>query len=84
MEADKTAVHEMGRPAPADSVRVEHVTVTNVKMPFWSMVGFQVKWVIASIPALIILLVLLFLLAAVLSMLFGGAILSLEELFGGF
>ncbi len=83
MEAKETTRKERRR-AATNGTPVRKVTVTNVKMPFWSMVGFQVKWVIASIPALIVLLVLLFLLAAVLSMLFGGAILGLEELFGGY
>lgn len=32
-----------------------NVTVIDIKMPFLSMVIFMVKWVIASIPALIIL-----------------------------
>ena len=31
------------------------VTVTDVDMPFMSMVTFMVKWVLASIPAFIIL-----------------------------
>ena len=31
------------------------VVVVDIKMRFWSMVIFMVKWVIASIPALIIL-----------------------------
>jgi hypothetical protein len=31
------------------------VVVVDVKMPFLSMVTFMVKWVIAAIPALIIL-----------------------------
>ena len=34
------------------------VTVTDIQMPFWSMVRFMVKWAIASIPALLILIVL--------------------------
>lgn len=34
------------------------VTVVNIKMPFWSMVAFMVKWAIAAIPALLILMVL--------------------------
>ena len=33
----------------------QNVTVTDIKMPFGSMVEFMVKWVIASIPAFIIL-----------------------------
>lgn len=32
-----------------------HVVVTDIRMPFWSMVKFMVKWVIASIPAFLIL-----------------------------
>jgi hypothetical protein len=34
------------------------VTVTDIQMPFWSMVRFMVKWAIASIPAFLILIVL--------------------------
>jgi len=33
------------------------VVVTDVKIPFWSMVVLMVKWAIAAIPALTILLV---------------------------
>ena len=43
------------------------VVVTDIRMPFISMVVFMVKWVIASIPAMIILAVL----GAILSSLFG-------------
>lgn len=32
-----------------------HVVITDIKMPFMSMVVFMVKWVLASIPAFIIL-----------------------------
>jgi len=34
----------------------QQATVTDIQMPFTSMVGLMVKWVIASIPALIILM----------------------------
>lgn len=34
------------------------VVITDVKMPFWSMVTFMVKWAIAAIPAFIILAIL--------------------------
>ena len=44
------------------------VTVVDIKMPFWSMVVFMVKWAIASIPAILILAVLGMLLVGV----FGG------------
>jgi len=33
----------------------QHVIVTDIQMPFFSMVFFMVKWVIASIPAFFIL-----------------------------
>jgi hypothetical protein len=33
----------------------QEVVVTDISMPFWSMVVFMVKWVIASIPAMLIL-----------------------------
>ena len=36
----------------------QNVIVTDIRMPFGSMVEFMVKWAIASIPALIILFIL--------------------------
>ncbi|MBW2180927.1 MAG: hypothetical protein JRG81_11255 [Deltaproteobacteria bacterium] len=47
---------------------IKQVVITDIKMPFTSMVTFMVKWVIASIPALIILSVIF----AVGSMMFAG------------
>ncbi len=41
------------------------VVVTDIKMPFMSMVVFMIKWVIASIPAIIILSILFMIMAAV-------------------
>jgi len=46
-----------------------NMVVVDIKMPFMSMVVFMVKWAIASIPAIIILMVLV--------VIFGG-------IFGGF
>lgn len=34
---------------------MNEVVIVDVKMPFWSMVIFMVKWSIAVIPALLIL-----------------------------
>ena len=34
-----------------------NVVVTDIHMPFWSMVTFMVKWAIASIPALILVVI---------------------------
>lgn len=44
------------------------VAVVDLDMPFWSMVGFMVKWAIAAIPALLVLA----LFGLVLVMAFGG------------
>ena len=38
-----------------ESEQFQPVTIEDIKMPFGSMVIFMVKWVIASIPAMIIL-----------------------------
>ncbi len=46
----------------------QQVVVVDIKMPFLSMVMFMVKWVVASIPALLIL----FLLFGFASALLGG------------
>lgn len=47
--------------APASHARpvipVTHVTVTDIDMPFSSMVVFMVKWTLAAIPAFVILAV---------------------------
>ena len=48
------------------------IVVTDVKMPFWSMVALLVKSAIAGIPALIILLAMGALVAMVMALLFGG------------
>lgn len=48
------------------------VIVVDIKMPFWSMVVFMVKWSIAAIPAIIILVVVGMTLAGFLTGIFGG------------
>ncbi len=47
---------------------IRGVTVTDIQMPFGSMVIFMIKWAIASIPAAIIL----FLIASIFAVVFGG------------
>lgn len=51
-----------------DHDQEQRIVVTDIRMPFLSMVIFMVKWAIASIPALFIL----FALASFALMLFGG------------
>jgi hypothetical protein len=48
------------------------VVVTDIRMPFASMVIFMVKWAIAAIPAMIILGVLWWLVMAILFGMSGG------------
>jgi len=48
------------------------VSVSNVEMPFGSMVNFMVKWTIASIPAAIILIGIVSVILLVLTIFFGG------------
>jgi hypothetical protein len=47
---------------------VQKVSVSDVSMPFGSMVVFILKWTLASIPAMLII----FLVAMVIAGLFGG------------
>jgi hypothetical protein len=47
-------------PAPipeTEPVAIARVSVVDINMPFASMVGFMVKWALASIPAFLILAV---------------------------
>lgn len=48
------------------------VVVVDVRMPFMSMVSFMVKWAIAAIPAIIILIILGTIASAVFAGLFAG------------
>ena len=48
------------------------VVVTDVKIPFWSMVVLMVKWAIAAIPAVIILIVIGAVGSMVMAAIFGG------------
>jgi urea transporter len=48
------------------------VVVTDVKIPFWSMVVLMVKWAVAAIPALIFLLVIGAVASTVIAAVFGG------------
>lgn len=60
------------------AVVVSRVIVTDFDMPFGSMVGFIVKWTLASIPALIMLGIL----AAFLVLLLGGLGSALNRTYG--
>ena len=46
------------------------VIVTDIDMPFWSMVNFMIKWALASVPALFILALIMVGAASILRILF--------------
>jgi len=62
----------LGAASALPSWAASKVVVTDVKMPFASMVVFMIKWSLAAIPALIILLVLAAIVSAVLGGVLGG------------
>ena len=51
---------------------VQEIVVTDVKIPFMSMVVLLVKWALAAIPAMIILIVIGMVLSMIFGALFGG------------
>jgi len=50
----------------------QEVVVTDNKIPFFSMVVLLVKWALAAIPAMIILIIIGMVLSMVLGAMFGG------------
>jgi hypothetical protein len=50
-----------------DNDNSTRVVVTDIRMPFWSMVVFMVKWAIAAIPAMLILIIFWFIIMALFS-----------------
>jgi uncharacterized membrane protein YjjB (DUF3815 family) len=51
---------------------VQEIVVTDIRIPFISMVVLLVKWALAAIPAMIILLIIGVVFSMILSALFGG------------
>jgi hypothetical protein len=49
----------------------QHVVVTDIKIPFWSMVVLLVKWALAAIPAIAILFLISVAFSAIFGALFG-------------
>lgn len=56
----------------------QQVVITDIKMPFFSMVVFMIKWVFAMIPALLIAAALFFGVTILVSMF------NIKEMLGGF
>lgn len=58
---------------PIEEPENQNVVVTDIQMPFGSMVVFMVKWAIASIPAIIILFMFFAIVTAIFGGIFGGS-----------
>lgn len=50
----------------------QEIIITDIRMKFWSMVWFMVKWAFASIPALIILGAIIMIIGTIIAAVFGG------------
>ena len=57
---------KVGQSITNNTIEIREVVVTDIDMPFWSMVYFMIKWVVASIPAAVILSIFIFVLMSVL------------------
>jgi len=60
----------------------QKVVITDIKMSFFSMVGFMIKWMLASIPAVIILGIIFIALSIALGMV--ADMLGLGDMLGEF
>ena len=49
----------------------QQVVVTDIKIPFWSMVVLMVKWTLAAVPAIVILFFIVFVFSAIFGAIFG-------------
>jgi hypothetical protein len=58
----------------------QEVTVTDIKMPFTSMVIFMLKWTLASIPAILIIAIVGTLVAAVFGIFFSNLSRNLQSI----
>ena len=50
------------------------IVVTDIKIPFWSLVVLMVKWALAAIPAVVILIAIATIVSAVFTFLFSGTL----------
>jgi hypothetical protein len=51
---------------------LQSVTITDIDIPFWRLVGIFIKWALAAIPATIVVTLILMIIMGLLGMLFGG------------
>ena len=65
-------VAQPGSFVPSPHVNRSEVVITDVKMPFMSMVTFMIKWMIAAIPAILIFYAIIFVFILIFGGLFAG------------
>ena len=78
--SQKETIERKGDPSSTPKVfssssELSEVVVTDIDIPFGSMVKFMVKWSLASIPAFIILVVIFSIIFAI----FGGVIAGISQ-----
>ena len=75
----QTTIHtiEVTKGNDKRSHKTQPVKIIDFNMPFGSMVSFMIKWVLASIPAMIILITIGFILSMIAISIFGSIIISL-------
>jgi hypothetical protein len=49
-----------------------HVTITDIDIPFWRLVAIFIKFALAAIPAYIVVALIVFVVIALLGVVFGG------------
>jgi hypothetical protein len=49
-----------------------HVTITDIDIPFWRLVAIFIKFALAAIPAYIVVALIIFVIVAIVSVIFGG------------
>jgi hypothetical protein len=56
------------------------VTITDIQIPFWRLVAIFIKFVLAAIPAYLVVVLIIVVIASIFGMLFGGLGLMLQEM----
>ena len=78
MEQPEKTIHTIGVTKSSESKphKTQPVKIIDFDMPFNSMVTFMIKWVLASIPAMIILSIIGLILGMILISIFGTMMMS--------
>jgi hypothetical protein len=74
-EKHKYSVEPPPVPEQQTVQKFQEVVIKDFNMPFWSMVGFMIKWALASIPAIIILTIIVSLAISVIT----GALIEMSR-----